>query len=299
MKYLFLIISLACIALSGLYTLVIAPSQTIRIPDDWSFEAEYLGDLVYIDPEQNIPDTATVNVYRRSMRVVEWEPAQAVIEDVFETRDVYSGQVTWSTTLRFNVNPEDGTIISHPGRPEATGMQYVLPRQTKKTDYEFFNYTLWPVTLNFEREDSLGGLDVYVFTYKGLIDFTELTRKAEYAGEMEELPENIKIQSFDYYLELWVEPRTGEVVHMVDIDPGDYWVDGETGKKIFLAAIWSGATTGNTDLTLVERVKTHLFLLDVHHRWIPGVLFWIGCALLGVHAYLHFGLKKQLYQEGA
>ena len=182
MKYLFLIISLACIALSGIYTLVIAPSQTIRIPDDWSFEAEYLGDLVYIDPDQNIPDTATVNVYRRSMRVVEWEPDQAVIEDVFETKDVYSGQVTWSTTLRFNVNPEDGTIISHPGRPEATGMQYVLPRQTKKTDYEFFNYTLWPVTLNFEREDSLGGLDVYVFTYKGLIDFTELTRKAEYAA---------------------------------------------------------------------------------------------------------------------
>lgn len=295
MKNIFLYTAIACIALAGLYALVIAPRKTIRIPQDWSFEAEYLGDLIYIDTDQQIPAKPMVNVYKRSMRVTTWSRSKAVIEDIFETKDVYSGQVTWSATLRFNVNPENGAILSHPGHPEAEGTQYVMPRNTEKMNYNFFNYTLWPFTLMFEREDSLSGLPVYVFTYKGLVDFTELTRLAEYTGGFKELPDNIKVQSFDYYMELWVEPRTGEIVRMVDIDPGDYWVDASTGKKIQLAAIWSGSTTGNTDLTLVDRVKTHLLLMDLHHRWIPLLLFGIGCSLIAVHIYILFGLKKHSF----
>ncbi len=297
MKNTFLYSALLCIALAGLYALFIAPRFTIRIPQDWAFEAEYLGGLVYIDASQKIPEKPQVNVYKRSMKVVEWNRNRAIIEDVFLTRDVNSGELTWSSTLRFTVNPTTGAILSHPGHPEAVGAQYILPSNTQKRTYRSFNYALWPYSLEFEREDKVAGVEIYVFTYKGVLDFTELYKLAESVDALEGVPGDVKLMSFDYYNEIWVEPRTGEIVHMEDISPGDYWVDGTTGEKIKLVSIWSGLTTGNTDLRLMERVKTRLIMLDLHCRWVPGILLGLGCLFLLWHTFLYFGVKKENFKD--
>lgn len=275
-------LAIACIISGGFYATVIAPRLTIRVPDDWSFEAEYLGDLVYIDPDQEVPPKPLVNVYSRSMRVVEWNRKQAVIEDIFETRDILTGAITWSTKLYFNVDPATGAILSYPGHPEATGAQYLMPRRTRKTSYPLFNYTLGLQALEFVREETINGLDVYVFSYRGMVDFTELTKMAEMPGGLGTASESIRIRSFDYYSEMWIEPRSGEIVHMADIDPGDYLVDAKSDKPLQLASIWSGSTTGNSDRKLVERAKSLLLLLDIHYRWVPGILLGAGFLLLTI-----------------
>lgn len=286
-------VAIVSIISGGFYAMVVAPRLTIRIPDDWSFEAEYLGDLVYVDSDQEVPQKPLVNVYKRSMRVVEWNRKQAVIEDIFETRDVFTGEITWSTKLHFNVNPATGGILSYPGHPEATGAQYLMPRRTRKTSYPLFNYTLGLQTLEFVREEMLNDLNIYVFSYKGLVDFTELTKSAEHTGALGTVPENIRIQSFDYYSEIWIEPRSGEIVHMEDIDPGDFLVDAKSDKPLQLASIWSGSTTGNSDRKLVERAKSLLLILDIHYRWVPGILLGAGFLLLTTIA-----LRKRFEKAG-
>ena len=264
---------------------------TLRIPRGWSFEAEYLGNLQWADEKGEIPVQKNLTLYQRFWNVREWKPDEADIEDIYKTIDVQSGEVTWETKLLFHVDPENGRIIHHDNHPEARGLYYMFPQYVQKKDYEFFNYDLYPYTMKYQRTEKREGLDLYVFSFQGKLDYTTLYNLA-YVPPAASAIGDYKIIVDDFYRELWVEPETGEIVHIIEDDPGDYLVDAATGEKKTLLGVWAGETTGNTVKYLLKNAQKRRWQMQLYRRWIPLTLLAAAVFLLAMSLFFHFRLKR-------
>ncbi len=294
MKKPWLIIGIMLAINGGLWHFFIANYWTLRIPKDWSFQAEYLGTIAYPDEAGRLPEKSTINIYRRHLYVKEWEPEQAVIRESYSIYDIHTGAATWQVKLEFKVNPETGQIIDYPGHPEASGLYYLFPKSLEKKDYQHFNYYLNAYTLSYDREESIGDLLVYVYRFSGMLDFTEIYKGSDEFPGLIPLPGQ-RIRSSDKFVnELWVEPITGEVVKIVEDGPVDYLVDEVTGEKLRPILAWSGKTTGNTVELLAQRASDRRLLLLLHHGVLPGIFlfFGFGCLFIGGWGQIKGSSKK-------
>jgi len=279
MKKPYLIAGIILIALAAIWRFGIAPQKTLRVPKDWSMQAEYLGDLNYADENGVIPEKRDINVYKRNWFVKEWSSDRAVIRDIYKTYDIITGKITWAAELDFEVDPKTGKNLSYPGHPEAAGTYYFFPQNAAKQDYPAFESFLYPLTFKFDRIEKLAGLEIYVYRFRGDINFDEGYKGTdEYPGFKAPLGQTII--GFGVIKEIWVEPRTGEMVKLLEDSPGDYYTDVKTKKKIAGISAWKGETTGNTVELLVDRAKDIIFTLNLHRLWIPGVLFFSGVLLI-------------------
>jgi len=275
-----LILGVIFIAGAGIWRFFIADYWTIRIPKDWSFQAEYLGTTAYPDESGKLPEKHGINIYRKVLHVKEWSQEQVIIKESYSIYDIHTGAVTWEVKLEFTVNPETGKVLEHPGHPEAAGLYYLFPKNMKKIDYQHFNYYLNAYTLSYDREETVGGMPIYVYRFSGVLDFTEIYQGSdEFPGVIP--PSGQRIKSSNKFLnEFWVEPKTGEVVKIIEDGPVDYFVDVATGTRLQPVLAWSGKTTGNTVESLTQRVKEKLFLLQLHKWRLPGTFLFFGLACL-------------------
>lgn len=273
------------LVLLGIWQMVFVDKLTVRIAEDWGFHAQYLGNLVYADDEGRIPRKKRLNLYQRDLEVVAWEPDRAVIRDRFTTIDVQNGNITWESTLDFTVDPVEAKIIHYENHPEATGLFYLFPAKAEQKDYHFFGYDLNPYVMRFHRQESRENVTLNVYRFQGRFDYTELYKRS-YAEEGHRfLKGDERLICFDFFREYWVEPVTGEIVHVIEDDPGDYLVDATTGERLGIFAVWSGKFTGDTLKYLLQRAKKRLWLDRLYHWWIPGflavnALFFLGGGLL-------------------
>ena len=283
MKRLYIIFSLLFFTLFLAWKLLFESHLTQRIPRDWSFEAEYLGNLVFADDKGQVHAQKNLTLYQRYWRVLEWQVDSATIEDIYKTIDVQSGEVTWETRLLFHVDSRNGKIIGYENHPEAKGRYYIFPQDVQQKDYDFFNYDLYPYTMQYQRTELREGITLYVFSFQGTINYTELFNLAYLTPDASPLGD-YQIQVDNFYREMWVEPVTGEIIHIIEDDPGDYLVDPISGDKERLYDIWSGKTTGNTVKHLLNRAKKRRWQIHLYRQWIPavflsGALFFLALAL--------------------
>ncbi|MFZ5760324.1 MAG: porin PorA family protein [Thermodesulfobacteriota bacterium] len=287
----FFLAGLIFLAAVPVWRLLFEPRLTLRIPPGWSIQTEYLGNLLWADAQGNIDGPKNLNLYKRSFAVREWRPDRAVIEDLYQTIDVQSGAVTWETTIHFLVDPQTGTIISHDKHPEATGLFYVFPQNTEKSQYQFFNYDLYPYTMHYKRTEMLDGMEIYVFSFQGKLDFTDMFHAA-YSNSPIPIG-NRRMITEDFYRELWVEPVSGELVRIIENDPGDYLVDPETGMGKMLYCVWSGKTTGNTVKHLLQLAKKRRWELEMFRVWLPALLLTAALLCLATATLFHLSERRR------
>ncbi len=273
------------------WELLAEPNLTRRIPKDWSFEAEYLGNLVWAEAGEEFSHQKNLTLYQRLWKVREWQSDQAVIEDNYQIFDVQTGEMMWETKLHYRIDPGNGKIISYDKIPEATGLYYIFPQNVQRQDYTFFNSDLYPYTMQYQRTETRDGLDLYVFSFLGKIDFTRAYNLA-YVSSTAGLTEEYKFIVEDFYREIWVEPVTGELVHIIEDDPGDYLVDAATGEKKSLYAVWSGKTTGNTVNYLLKKAKKRHWQIRLYREWIPTILLAATLFFLAMTLLVHIRLRR-------
>lgn len=269
------------LVLLGVWQAVFVDKLTVRIAEDWGFHAQYLGNLVYADDEGRIPRKKRLNLYQRDLEVVDWEPDRAVIRDRFTTIDVQNGNITWESTLDFTVDPVSAKIIHYENHPEATGLSYLFPAMAEQKDYHFFGYDLNPYVMRFHRQESRENVSLNVYRFQGRFDYTELYKHSYAEDGHRLLNTDERLISFDFFREYWVEPVSGEIVHVIENDPGDYLVDATSGERLGIFAVWSGKFTGETLKYLLQRAKKRLWLDRLYRWWVPGfltvnALFFLG-----------------------
>ena len=273
------------------WKLVAEPHLTHRICKHWSFEAEYLGNLTWGSAEEKISPKKNLTLYKRSCKVSEWQFDRAVIDEIYQTFDVQTGEMTWESKLHFNIDPRNGKIISYDTIPEAKDLYYVFPQDVQQQDYGFFNSDLSPYTMQYQRTENRDGLDLYVFSFLGKMDFTTVYNLS-YISPTAGLAEKYNLIAEDFYRELWVEPVTGELVHIIEDDPGDYLVDAATGEKKRLYAVWSGKTTGNTVNYLLKKAKERRWQIRLYREWIPNTLLTATLFFLAMTLLVHIRLRR-------
>jgi len=288
MKNYFYIIALCLIIVAGAWKWWACRHLTIRVPADWVFHAEYLGNLVYSDAHGNISKEKNLNLYERSMKVVSWHPARAVVADRYTTYDIQTGDITYESNLEFNINPRTGQVLDHKNQPEAQGLFYLFPQNSQKSNYTTFTYDLNPITMAYDRTVIRDGIQLYVYTYSGAIDFTETYQQSP--GEsLAAMPKDARIISPDYYREMWIEPITGEFVNIIEDSPGDYLMTADKSKSLGILAVWSGKSTGKSIKKQLDKVKGRLWKLQLYEVWIPVGL--LAVALLVIVAAVLLGTK--------
>ena len=147
----FLILAIVLMVAAGGMFVFQNQTRSFRIAPDWSYDARFLGDLAYPDEQGNLPTSRDINVWERTMKVVEWTPDRAVISDEYTTLDINTGEVTWQVKSKFQVDPKTGKHLDSEAYPEAKGMYYTLPRNVEKKDYQMFNYFQEPFTISFNE----------------------------------------------------------------------------------------------------------------------------------------------------
>ncbi len=275
MGKMFLLIGCLLLVLFGVWKSFWEKQLTLRIPQDWSYHAQYLGNVVFADENGIVPQEKQLNMYHRDFSLVSWEPNKAVIEDLYRVYDIQNGKSTWETKLYFTVDPESGKILSYPGHPEAAGLHYLFPQQTEKKTYIFFSYDLNPLPLEYQREENRDGVPLYVFSYAGPIDFTEIYMDA-YVGNDFTFPEGARLVSSDYYREIWVEPQTGRIVQFIEDSLGDNVLAPETNEKLATLSVWSGKYTGKTLKHHLQQAKNNVLQLKFFKYYLPYTLLFLG-----------------------
>ncbi|MDH4320500.1 MAG: DUF3068 domain-containing protein [Desulfobulbaceae bacterium] len=282
MHRLLMAVGLLFVVLAMAWKALVAPGLTMRIPRDWSFHAQYIGNVLYADAQGKLPIGKRLNLYQRDLQVVEWQPERAVISDLYRTFAVDSGEVTWESSLRFAVNPVNGQILSYPGHPEAAGAYYLFPQGADAASYPVFLYDLFLNRMSFHRREELDGMRLNVYRSEGEVDFTELWRDAYVEpgvsgkGDLD----RYKVVSFHMFREFWVEPITGEVVHIIEDDPGDYLVNATTGETEHILSVWSGKSTGSAVRHQLESARQRSWQLFAYRVMMPATLLATGIAVL-------------------
>ena len=297
-RYLLCLGLLLLIAAGG-WKWLMAPRFTIRLPADWSFHAQYLGNLVYADARGNLPRQRRLNLYQRDIHPLNWQQDKAVLQDSYRTIDVETGEVTWESQLRFEIDPASGKILNYANHPEARGRFYLFPQGATKTDYPFFSYDLAPITMRFHREEMIDSVPLNVYRFQGQLDYTELYRDA-YIGAIEApgVTGEARIVTYHLFRELWVEPVTGEVVHIVEDDPGDYLVHPTTGEPGRILCVWAAKSTGRTMKFLLEQARERQWQLRLHRQLIPGLLLGGALFCLGVGLGVPGRARRLLLRSG-
>lgn len=259
---------------------------SMRIPEDWYFKADYLGNNAFADANGQLPKKRDINKYTRERTILEWSPNRTLIEEHYTLYDITTGKVTYEFVPQFEVDPKTGKHLRYPDHPETSGIYYLFPRGTTKQDYRIFDYTLNVVPMQFFKETIVNDINLYVFQYKGMIDYT-----SSYAGS-DNFPGMIppagqRIITSNMLLQYWVEPITGNIVKIVEDSPGDCFVDEKTGKQIATIAVWSGQTTNENTRHLIQKTREKLQTRNLVFWWIPGGLLIFGFILLG------YGYRKR------
>jgi Porin PorA len=126
----------------------------------------------------------------------------------------------------------------------------------------------------FQSEEDISGIKTYWFSYRGDLDTTPAYPDVE-------VETGQTITCFDFELDFWVEPTTGEVVRYREWCEGDYVVDTASGEKLYAISRWGAESSGDDLLRQADKVKTALRNYNWMTRYIPLLLLVAGLALLG------------------
>lgn len=282
MRRIYLVLAVLFAAITPLWIFVVAPRIVMRIPAGWSWKTNYIGYANWPDSGTNEWAKDDLSLYEREKTISDITDTRAVIKDRYTIFDSNTGKTIWEYITNYVVNPKNGMNIE--GKDRA-GYYYVFPLYTEKKEYTLSSDYIKKVPFSFVKEESLEGLETYLFEFKGVTEYTEIYQgTADFPGIAP--PNGQEIRTSDsFVLRYWVEPVSGEIVKSEEDCPdGDLMVDSKTGKMMSRILRWGGKTTGDAVIQLVNSAGKRKQEIIFKERLIPagfGILaFFFGIAAL-------------------
>lgn len=272
--------SVAFAVLAVVWHFGLGPRWTMRLSRNAVFATTYVGTQTNAAPSTGVvPKEDALGSYDRSIRVMDaanW-PRSVVLEDKYTVRDIQTHAVAFEYATTERVDPRTGAWADGPHKGDIV----VFPRNVEKRTYTMRGNYMAGIPLKFSEEDDVGGLDTYLFTYRGPIDFTAaFAGTVEFPGIKTPAGQEIRCADEQFYYRTWVEPLTGEQARVEEgCMSGDFIYDKATGKKVAAVDRWNGETTG---AGLAARV-TEVFKARSRYTWaalyVPGILVAgaLGC----------------------
>lgn len=255
---------------------------TMRVPRDVVFTANYVGTQTRADSVTGIvPQRDALSTYERIVVVkdaADW-PRSLILEDKYSVRNIETGMVDFEYITTEQVDPETGAWAEGPHKGEIV----FFPRNVQQRDYAMRSSFIPGLLLKFSGVREIGGLETYLFSYKGPIEYA-----AVYAGSAETpgiklLPgQDIRCADDNFYFRIWVEPRTGTQVQVEEgCLSGDFVYDKVTGNKVSAIDRWNGVSAGsNLSSGITEIYNARRLYLSA--LYLPGILLTGSLALLAI-----------------
>jgi len=276
-----LIIGMFLIVAAGIWKFGISQRWSNRYADGWSWEVNTLGLTGYPDEATGQFAEGTTladDPINLTIRTVTADASaapvgQVLISDHYETRDTVTNEVTWDYTSTATVDAATGRNVGGDG----AGDYYFFPHNVEKNaTYAISNSSYVGLPMTFESEESVGGIDTYRYAFRGDLDNT-----AANAGWVTLEPGQV-VTCFDFTLEYWVEPATGETVKYREWCEGDWVVIAATGEKVYPVTRWGGETSGDDIIRQVTRVQN----MRMSYLWAtlygPLAAAVLGIVLIGL-----------------
>jgi hypothetical protein len=275
--------ALLFIAAAALWTFTIAPRWTQRLPPGWSWKARSVATMRLPDPKTGrfatenmaVPQVLEAGITDNSSR-----PTAVKVRDRYTAYDSATDQVVWEYLFSASVDPETGRHLN----PEYRDDYFVFPRNVEKKTYKIRYSFLKGLPVAFQQEEKVGGLNAYVFAYKGDLEVTDTyAGTPDYPGMKIDAGQEVRCSDDGFVFKAWVEPLTGEIIKLENsCYSGYYTYDIATGKKLVALQSWGGVTAGDdvtTHVRSLERERSRLLWVT---RYVPGLLLLAGLACGGL-----------------
>jgi hypothetical protein len=276
-------VGLVCFGFTAVWQFVLVPRWTERIPADWQWEANYIGNQTYLDPKTGkVPEKDVPTTYSQVIGIVadSRRPGSVELQAKYSIHEIGSGKVSWEYDVIAVVDPRTGAHL----KPEYGGDYFLFPRNVERKTYNLrFSY-LKGIPVAFQREEDVMGLTAYLFTYHGRGEYTEsYVGTADYPGVQVKPGQEIKCADDQYSFKAWVEPITGEILKIEESCLAtDYVYEIASGKQIEAVDRWNGETAGNDVVNRVEAVRRERTKLVWQTRYIPSGVFLAGLLSFGL-----------------
>ncbi|MDQ7024368.1 MAG: porin PorA family protein [Anaerolineae bacterium] len=249
-----------------------------RFEDGWSWQMNTLGLNSLADEDTGAfpegttlaDDPDTLNTRTISATANDVPEGQVNITDYYEVHNASTNALDWDFTINATVDAATGQYLE--GSYE--GDYYLIPRNAEQTTYVVSNSTYQSLPMAFQREEEIAGLKTYLYAFYG-----DLPNTQSYSDM--ELEEGQEVVCFDFEMEYWVEPTTGEIVRYRDWCEGDYVVDAD-GETLYGLQRWGSTSQQDDIVQRVDAVKTLLNNYRLNSLYIPMVLFVLGVLALGL-----------------
>ena len=278
----FIAAGLALFGLTAAWQFVLVPRWRERIPAGWQWETNYTGYQTWPDPQTGqLPKKDATGNYSHVMAIVanSHQPGSVELDDRYLTHDLAAGKVTYEYNYHALVDPRTGAHL----KDEYHGDYFLFPRNVKQKTYNMrFSY-LKGIPLAFQREEDVGGLTTYLFTYRGRGEYTEsYAGTAEYPGVPVKPGQEIKCADDQFIFKAWVEPVTGEIVKIEEsCSSNDYVYDIASGKQLTVIDRWGGETAEDDVISRVETVSRERSRLLRTTRYLPAGMLVTGLLCFG------------------
>jgi len=270
-------------AAAAIWTLTIAPRWTQRLPPGWSWKSRSVATVRLPDPNTGRFATETMaapQVFEAGITYNGSRPTAVKVRDRYTGYDAATDQVVWEYLFSASVDPETGRHLN----PEYRDDYFVFPRNVEKKTYRIRYSFFKGIPVAFQQEDMVGGLNAYVFAYKGDADVTDTyAGTPDFPGIKIDAGQEVRCSDDGFVFKAWVEPITGEIIKLENsCYSGDYTYEIATGKKLKPLQSWGGVTAGDdvtTHVRSLERERSRMLWVT---RYVPGLLLLAGLTSAGL-----------------
>jgi hypothetical protein len=275
--------ALLFIAAAALWTFTITPRWTQRLPPGWSWKSRSVATVRLPDPKTGSFATeamAAPQVFEAEITDNSARPTAVKVRDRCTAYDAATDQVVWEYLFSATVDPESGRHLN----PEFADNYFVFPRNVEKKTYKIRYSFLKGLPVAFQREEMVGGLNTYVFAYKGDLEVTDTyAGTPDFPGTKIDAGQEVRCSDDGFVFKAWVEPLTGEIIKLENsCYSGDYTYDIATGKKLKPLQSWGGVTAGDDVTTLVRSLERERSRMLWMTRYVPGLLLFAGLVSAGL-----------------
>jgi hypothetical protein len=274
--------AIALAAFAAVWHFSLGSRWTRRVPRDAVFTTQYVGTLTNADPKTGIvPERDALSTYERVIVVkdaADW-PRSLILEDKYTARNIETGMVDFEYIATEHIDPETGALAEGPHKGEIV----LFPRNVQQRNYRMRSNYIPGLLLKFSGVHEIGGLETYLFSYKGPVEYAAVFAGTPETPGIKLLPgQDIRCADDNFYYRIWVEPRTGTQVQIEEgCLSGDFVYDKATGNKVSAIDRWNGATAGsNLTSGLTEIYSARRVYLSA--LYLPGILLIGSLAVLTI-----------------
>ena len=282
MRRSYVVAAVSLAAFGAVWLFALGSRWTMRVRRDADFTMRYVGTHTNADPRTGIvPVHDALSTYERIVVVkdaADW-PRSLILEDKYSVRNIETGMVDFEYVTSEQIDPETGAWAEGPHKGEIV----FFPRDVQQRDYTMRSNHIPGLLLKFAGVREIGGLETYLFSYKGPIEYG-----AVYAGSAETpgiklLPgQDIRCADDNFYYRTWVEPSTGTQVQIEEgCLSGDFVYDKATGNKVSALDRWNGLSAGsNLSSGITEIYNARRVYLSA--LYLPGILLIGSLTVLAI-----------------